>query len=155
MQVSSLPLWVFKQQSYDGDIVEGSQIEGEVLTKVTSKLISWRVVLIFCFSLKVIPIDVIYPQINRGFSKPPLEIMSRNSLLNLCRCPAGGQLNYAGWESKWSVLSYISKKWKAGSLSFGMTNLSCLSCLKYYCSSLAALFFFFKTKKRNISRTWH
>ena len=39
------------------------------------------------------------------------------------------------------VLSYLSKKWKTGSFSFGMTNFSCLSCQKYSCSSLAVLFF--------------
>lgn len=36
MQVSTPSLGGFKQQSYDGDIVEGSQVEDEVLTKVTS-----------------------------------------------------------------------------------------------------------------------
>ena len=49
----------------------------------------------FCFFLKVIPVDVIYLQINGGFSKS-IGDMSRNSLLNLCCCPAWDQLNCAG-----------------------------------------------------------
>lgn len=39
MQVTTPALRGFKQQSYDGDIVEGSQVEDEVLTKATSWLI--------------------------------------------------------------------------------------------------------------------
>lgn len=39
MQVSIPSLGGFKQQSHDGDTVEGSQVEDEVLTKVTSQSI--------------------------------------------------------------------------------------------------------------------
>lgn len=40
VQMSLPSLGVFKQQPYDGEIVEGSQVEDAVLDKVASKLIT-------------------------------------------------------------------------------------------------------------------
>ena len=88
---ASVILWgYFGRKSSRRWDVDQSHIFGE-----SPKLIP-QTSLIVCFSLKVNPIDVMYLQINGGFSEPPLEIMSRNSLLNLCRCTAGDRLNCAG-----------------------------------------------------------